>query len=205
MLTIYTAVYGKTYRLLPPEVRAPHLRYLCFTDDPANSAEGVETIIVPPVSEIPELAAKWHKWHPPEGPTLYLDSAYQLLSDPSPWMKCLTCDLGLCAHALRTCCYYEAKVIEKYRRWEGDKIRHQVWRYHRQKFPENFGLWEGGIIFRTPSKLVESFNVMVWEEICAGSIRDQLTIPYCLWSLGLRCDTLPSRMPDMVRQHRSLL
>lgn len=202
MLTIYTAIFGGFDKLHPPEVVSPHLRYVCYTDDSTNVALHVETVVELPRFSCPNRSAKWYKLHPPPGDTLWIDGGYQVLSDPTPWLEGLTADVGLCGHAARACPYMEGKTVKRWRPAEGAILAKQLKRYRKEGLPPHFGLWEGGCIFRRDTPAVAEFNALWWSEIENGSLRDQTALSYCIWKTGIAVNTLPSRMPQMLRQHR---
>ena len=73
-------------------------------------------------------------------------------------------------------------------------------RYERAGFPGDRGLWEGGIIFRRDG-CPRGWQDTWWDEIQNQSQRDQLSLPYALWSTGQSVHTFPARPLDVVKMH----
>lgn len=198
MLTIYTAIFGGRDRLHAPQFRAEGLRYLCFTDGPHNVADGVETIVEPPPSPCPIRAARYHKLHPPPGDTLWLDGAYQLLGDPRPLLSQLDSAVAMCPHPQRSCAYAEAAECAVLGLDDPAIIARQIERYHAKGFPENFGLWETGALFRR-GDCPRDWQELWWHEICHNSRRDQISLPWVLWKSRQRVTALPGpRWPGVL-------
>ncbi|MCC7422019.1 MAG: DUF616 domain-containing protein [Planctomycetaceae bacterium] len=202
MLTVYTAIFGRRDRLLAPTFRHPEVKHLCFTDDPANVADGVETVHIPSWEEwTPNRQAKWFKLHPPTDDTLWIDGSYRLIGDPRPVFESVDA-LGLGKHPWRDCTYTEARECRRHRLDDIATIEMQMDAYRSEGFPERWGLWEGGLIFRRMAELsVRQWQTLWWREICAGSRRDQLSLPYSLWRTGVKVTTLTPRMPSLVEFH----
>lgn len=199
MLTVYTAIYGGRDRLKPPLFTHPEVRHLCFTDDPGNKTDGVETVVAPATSGSPALAAKFHKLHPPAENSLWIDGSYQLIGDPRPVFDRVS-HVGLGRHGERSCAFSEAAVCARHRLDDRSVIARQMERYRQLGFPSDWGLWEGGLIFRRGGlESVQKWQSLWWSEIRSGSRRDQLSLPYSLWKTGLPVLNLPVRSPELVR------
>ena len=51
--------------------------------------------------------------------------------------------------------------------------------------PKNFGLWENNIIFRHNHPINLSLSEMWWNEFNKSVERDQISLPYLIWSRGI--------------------
>lgn len=198
MITIYTAIYGGRDRLHPPLFTHKSIRYLCFTDDPSNTAPSVETVIDRPHKH-PARANRWHKTHPLEGTTIYVDGSYQLISDPRPFIESIDGPVGLVKHNRHTCAYQEAIQIAARKKDDPQVILRQMMRYDRWGFPPGFGLWEGGLIYRHKTAKTD-WQDLWWKEIDNGSYRDQISLAYSLWQTRHPFQGLESR-PACLKLH----
>lgn len=95
-------------------------------------------------------------------------------------------------HPIRNCLYEEARVCKKYRLDYPDVIDKQIAKVEREGYPKNYGLHEGNIILKKHTDIVKEFGSHVWKEIENGSHRDQLSLDYVAWKLGLKIGKLPS-------------
>ena len=100
-------------------------------------------------------------------------------------------DIAICLHGIRNCIYKEAEVCRKHHLDYAEVIDKQMEKYKSEGYPENNGLYETTVILRRHTKEIEKLNEAVWNEICNGSIRDQLSFDYVVWKLGIRVNTLP--------------
>ena len=192
MITIYTAIYGDCDKLHQPAFQHRSIRYLCFTDNPSNTAIGVETIIDRP-HECPARANRWHKTHPPSGTTIYVDGSYQLVGDPREFIDEMAGhQVALVKHNRHTCAYQEAIQIAARRKDEPQVILRQMMRYDRWGMPPGFGLWEGGVIYRH-KETNRDWQDLWWKEIEGGSYRDQISLAYSLWQTKQPIHELASR------------
>ncbi len=71
-----------------------------------------------------------------------------------------------------------------------ETIIEQVKRYEDAGFAKNKGLYECGVIIRRHTKKVIELNNFWWAEYCRGSIRDQISFPYAVDSVGIRVNGL---------------
>lgn len=90
----------------------------------------------------------------------------------------------------RHCAYGEATIRpEKYQK---EPLDQQVAYYRRMGFPENYGLYEGGVAARDMhNKDVENLGVLWMQQNLLWSYQDQVSLPYCLWKTGFEPDVLP--------------
>lgn len=199
---VYTAIYGgrDPLRPVPATARRDGVRFLCFTDDPSLKADGWEVIYLPgPSDHPPWLAAKVIKilGEPlPDETTrsIWLDGSIVFSRDPFRVFHFIPNDLGLFQHNARDCIYHEARECIRRRKDHAVRIERQMERYRDEGHPPRSGLWMGGFLFRRHTEAVKQFNEAWWEEIQAGSRRDQLSLPYVLKKTGIKFNTLSGRV-----------
>lgn len=70
-------------------------------------------------------------------------------------------------------------------------IRWQMENYRKENMPENFGMFECGVIVRDHgNKICQEIMQRWWKEVFTRSYRDQLSFTYCLWKSGMRADAV---------------
>lgn len=117
--------------------------------------------------------------------SVWIDGNIFPLVDAEKYIELLgDCDIAIFKHPYRKCIYEEAPEAQK-RVSEENKglIDSQMNDYRSEGMPENFGLYECGMIIRKHTKIVEEFNNRWWTEITRYSQRDQLSFPYVLWKM----------------------
>ena len=108
--------------------------------------------------------------------------------------------LFTCRHPERDCLYAEADVCIRTRRDDPDTIRTQIERYRREAFPEHAGLPHGGLLIR--KRGCEFFNQCWWDEVMAGSCRDQISFPYAVRRSGIGHLLLPDPIEKFTERLR---
>ena len=185
---IYTAIFGRREtRLYEPRVVSPGAEYVCFTDDPNLHSRTWDIIRERPrFKASPCLSAKWYKVLAHKAlaadRSIWLDANFEILADPLPLFDEFSQDLGLSPFPGRSCIYGEAKIVSRRRYDDPDRIAAQVAMYRGEGHPENWGLFNGGILFRRHTAAMEELDSAWWREITTHSTRDQLSLPYLLWS-----------------------
>ena len=202
-LKIYTCNFGD-YDVLHDPHCIDH-EYACFTDTPTRSIErGIwRSIVCPLRQETPRLEARWYKTHSHEFYThtewtLYIDASLELHRCPVDfleWCRSIAggsdCDMYLFKHPERDCLYREAETCVQMRKDTPERIDSQVARYRAMDFPEHFGLWLGGVLWRRNTEAVKKFNEMWWWELLKGSHRDQISLPVVSHFSGVKFASLP--------------
>ncbi|OFX13195.1 MAG: hypothetical protein A2Z18_11035 [Armatimonadetes bacterium RBG_16_58_9] len=193
-ITVYTAILGGYDKLRAPAVIEPGVRYVCLTDTPASVSEPWETMAAPTPfldmqrnSRAPKIMAHQHIhseysiWH---------DGCFYLAVSPSDLISrdLDGADMALYRHPCRQSVWEEAQACEEFGIGEPELIQEQVMRYRDLGLPN--GLWAGGMVIRKHTKAVERFNCAWWSEYLRRSSRDQLSLPYALWSSGVNYATI---------------
>lgn len=100
-------------------------------------------------------------------------------------------DIAVFKHRGRDCLYEEAEMVKNVKYDSPEVVDKHMQRYRMDKYPEQNGLHETGVILRRHTKAVEDFNNLWWSEVSTGSRRDQLSFDYCLWKSGLKVTEFP--------------
>jgi hypothetical protein len=218
-LVVYTAIFGGIPdRLRPPRGfrAAAGVQYVCFTDR-EHSTAGEEPWEMRPAVWThvdPRRTARYHKIlshvvFPDAESTLWLDGNIRLRA--SPWSVldrhlANGFDIAAFKHRHRGDVYEELEACIRLSKDEPEMMKAQVARYHAAGYPGRNGLAETGVLARRHTEAVRKFNETWWSEIERGSVRDQLSFPYSLWTQGLAFALLegqPDRSPYVIyERHR---
>lgn len=187
---IYTAIMGDYDDLHAPVVINPELKYVCFTNNKSLRSDIWEIRYVENNENIQDgLFAKRfkilpHRLFPEYDTSIWVDANIQIDKDPILLMKKYQkyADILFFPHYARMCIYDEGEVCIHWGKDSKDKILRQLKKYLDEQYPLENGLMCGGYIVRNHNRK-EIVTVMEkwWFEVCNGSIRDQISLPYVLW------------------------
>jgi GT2 family glycosyltransferase len=192
---VYTAITGQRDTLKEPMFVPPGWRFVCFSDD---------TNLQSPIWEIwplawtspdgdPRRTARWHKINTHK---LFSDDPISIWTDASvrvttDWRGLLwhLGSFGMTSykHYQRDCLYAEAQECIRLGLDEPNLILQQVTGYRKDGYPEHNGLLETTILLRrhlVPEMV--RFAELWWGELSRGSKRDQISVNYVAWRLGLQ-------------------
>lgn len=191
-IAVYTAIFGgrDTFIDPPPGDFDCHL----FTDD--ASAKSERALIVKrdsPLLDTVRSARLYkvlsHKFLSQYDYTLWIDGSITLKSVDVPGLvgKYLDgVDLVTFKHFGWSCVYKEAEECASGQYDDPEVIAAQMERYRAEKYPENNGMVETGVLLRRNTPGVAAFNEFWWREIESGSRRDQLSFNYAARKTGLK-------------------
>ena len=148
------------------------------------------------VFESPRKTARWHKINshllfPDADVTVWFDSNLMLLQPVSKFLAHASSDFCAFEHPHRDCTYAEGEEILRLR-WESwDRIPEQLQAYAAAGYPKNNGLLSTRIVIRKNTPEVRALNELWWQHVERYSLRDQISLPYVLWELGVTPGTVP--------------
>ena len=201
-VVVYSCITGGYDDFKEPLFKGSNTQYVMYTDK-ENKRDNSGWCFY----NIPEIGLfdnnyinRYIKMHPFElfaseyDYSIYIDGNVQAVSDLSVLPEMLQSESGFSVHRhrYRDCIYEEEQVCE----WKGkgniQKMKSQVKRYREEGFPAHFGLGECTVIV---TDLKSSNAKMIyqkwWEEyLSSGSYRDQLCLPYVIWKLGMKMDSI---------------
>lgn len=197
-IAIVTAVSGAKDRLEPPANRFESADYLVYTDDPDLRVEGWEVRQLPQWSTDPVFARRRHAravkilqtmlvpgydfyiWH---------DGTHEVVTDPAEMvLRFLPTDehhFAVYRHKSHRCIYEEARRILKVRLDNPELVHRQIRDYRKAGMPRDAGLWETGVLIRRNSEVTRQLELAWWDHLAKYSSRDQLSLPFVEWSLGI--------------------
>jgi hypothetical protein len=81
--------------------------------------------------------------------------------------------------------YDEISACLRLRKDEPEVLHAQRARYAAAEYPAGHGLYETGVVLRQhDNALCRHLDDTWWEELCAGSRRDQVALPFALYRTG---------------------
>ncbi len=197
-IVVYTVVLGGYDVIRPPRVVNSNVRYVAITD---GAAPAPWEVMCPPEStcsrkhETRRLKLLAHELFPDADWTIYFDGQLQLAVDPLALLaECEAWgdgDLYLFRHQDRDCIYAEARAVARIGKDNSANVDPQIERYRAAGFPEQAGLYLGGMLIRRKGAC-NAFNAAWWGEVSSASHRDQLSLPVALASSGVRFTALPA-------------
>lgn len=211
-ITVYTAIFGGKDEYMEPAAGAPYESIL-FTDDPP-AASRTDVVKVDPSFLGPRRTSRSikilsHMWVPgkPEY-AVWMDGSivHEGVDIPGLCREFLR-DSPLAAfhHPHRYCVYDEAECAVKLGISEPVLLGLQTGRYRKEGYPVRNGLALCGILFRrTGDPALKEFERVWWEEVAAGSDRDQVSFGYSAWKTGLRYTVIrhaPEELGFIIRGH----
>jgi hypothetical protein len=136
-----------------------------------------------------------HEYLPDADVTVWLDGNVRLMV-PVKWAvrRWLgEADFATFDHPDRRCLYEEAAFC--IRRGKGNKgrLQAQVAAYRDAGMPTRWSLPETKCVIRRNTPEMAELNEAWWAEIRQRSLRDQVSLPYVCWKLGLKWKPIPGR------------
>lgn len=208
-LAIYTCVFGD-YQGLPAPVGAwTDCEFVCFTDKANLEVPGWLSYFLE-TSEDSVTASRLAKLLPHRYLTnsecsLYLDANIALTRNPFRELEPLLAERPFWApaHSARSCIFKEAIECLILERADLDKLTVEMARYRAIGMPENFGMTENNILFRSHNDLRVIDLMEEWWRLFQGNTgRDQLSLPVALWTTGFNVGTLPADAGFSLFYHR---
>ena len=93
-------------------------------------------------------------------------------------------------HEFRETIWDEAEVCIRNGLDDPDVIRRQVQRYVEAGF-DGSPLYAAFLVVRRNTGLITALNSCWWDEVQGGSVRDQISLPFCLWRCGVEVRVIP--------------
>ena len=135
-----------------------------------------------------------HQWFPRARYSVWHDGNMSLKIRPDQAVQYLgNHDVAMFAHPERACVYEEARAILEMKKALGFEISigTQVKEYKVRGYPAHHGLAATGLVVRRHTEAVARFNDAWWSELVRYSNRDQMSVNYVLWRLGMEYAGIP--------------
>lgn len=194
-VVVYTASIGTAELPPAPHVRDPHVKYVCVSDQlmPIPGWERMEVSR----SANPRRAARRakalsHRLFPTADFAIWIDASFELQVLPTVLindMMTTGCVVAGFRHPDRRRIRDEASVIIENKMARPQDVERQLAAYQSDGFDTEESrqafLTTTGLMVRAHTPLVREFNERWWHEMKAHTLRDQLSIDYCAWKMGL--------------------
>lgn len=193
---IYTCITGGYDKFEEQKIAMPDCDYFVISDRVMKCSGNTEHIhideAIPNNVKDSKLQNRYCKMH---GHTIFKDYAYsiyldgnvEILQDISGYLD-LTNGSGVAfyKHEVRDCIYDEGMAIMLLNKADSKQVKMQLKKYAEEGMPARFGLLAGGAIFRNHKRgLGNQIMEKWWKEYAKWPTRDQLSLMYVLWSMGI--------------------
>lgn len=106
-------------------------------------------------------------------------------------------DIAFFAHPARSCLYEEADAVLSKPTVDAELVRRQVARYRLDGYPAANGLTANGIVVRRHTSDMRELGFRWWAEMTRWwTMRDQLSLQYVMWQMGIPYTVLPGDVFD---------
>lgn len=200
-IAVITALCGDKEKLHDPKVAFCGVDYFAFVDTPQNVTIWKQLPLLDFTSDKKyknRRNAKIYKimphlFFPDYDVHIWHDVSHELIKDPQNienlYLK--NNDIALFKHSERNCIYKEAEIVKDLGYDHMDLLNRQIDYYRSISYPENNGLYELPVLIRKNIPKIQVMNMRWWETLCRYSSRDQLSLPVCLYELGIVPSILP--------------
>ena len=210
---IYTCITGSYDELWAPTVVDPGVIYLCFTDFKMTAVPPWQIIDISYLKLDAKDRNRYvkmypHRFLPKHDISLYVDGSVKIVGNVRELALTATGqreDIFLYDHPQRNCVYDEAAACAHFAHDWIWRISIQMRRYRRLGYPFNHGLFEAGVIIRRDSEQVRRMMDAWWSEYLIGAKRDQLSLPFVAWTLGVALGSLGSSDPRTSQRYLKLV
>lgn len=180
---VYTVNLGAYDSPERPGVVDKGFDYLCITDS-KKPVPGWDSLTVELGDDIlrqsRDIKINIHKYVDGYDVYVYIDGNGRILRSILEYMKrYYKGGILFQTHYARNCTYQEANKVISLGFDTKETVAAQMYKYQRSGLPRNNGLYENGFLIRDNS--ANEFCERWYDEILAGSYRDQLSLPYCIF------------------------
>lgn len=185
MNTIFTAIFGPYDDLKEPQVITPGWQYICFTDQPFESAiwkiEHREMMPQGACRTARFYKLMFHR-HISSEKSIWIDASFTINTNLDEWWdKHFKEPMTCIKHPVRNCIYAEAIACLKRKKDASHLIRKQVSDYRRIGLPAQNGLIASGLIMRKLSQAAIDFCDQWYHQLQVYSSRDQIAFGFTSW------------------------
>ncbi len=194
---IYTCITGGYESVVQPAVIDDRFDYYCITDDPEDLSGvyqwiSADSIISASLADNTRrnrfckiMGARIFKEY---DYSIYVDGNIRIIGGVQKYLEKMN-EYGFLSHghAFEDCIFSEAvRVIAK----SGDDealIKNQMAKYREEGMPRHYGMLHNAVLVRENNNpICVSLMDQWWEELTKFSKRDQLSLTYCMWKMGIK-------------------
>lgn len=170
-----------------------------FTDDPtARVTKNVRIVPCPPQAGVTPVrtarfySANPHLLFPDADVTIYMNGSVRLAVPPERIVEIMgPADMACFKHDRRDCLYEEGYEVARQGIDDPAVVEAQLARYRDAGHPRHWGLWGLSLYVRRHTDRMRALNEAWYEEIKAGSFRDQISFPFVVRKTGVKIAELP--------------
>ena len=193
-IIVCTSLCGGYERLLPPAHLVDGWQYVCFSDSPVESWGIWDIRPIPVDQEDLTRKSRWAKLHlphlfPDAKWIFWQDANIVINSDLSELLENRDPETFLFSvlHPTRTCVYDETMACIAFKKDSPEVLATQAAVYRKAGLPRNFGLYENNFFLVNPRHpYAKDFFTQWWQEYTRFSRRDQISLPYVIYTTGYR-------------------
>ncbi len=201
---VYTVLIGEGDFLRSPAVVEKNTIYVCFSDSLKEC--GAPWRVVPITQKYRDdrrtsrvFKMMPHKLFPYAETTAYVDASIVIKRSVSELIDayCGGQGVSLFVHPSRGCAYVEAQACIDQKKDEVSVLSSQIAAYRKEGFPENYGLFAGGVIIcRGRGDGLHRLLEKWLSEVDKFSLRDQVSLPYVAWNQRAIVNAIPLDIYD---------
>lgn len=194
---IYTANFGDYDDLRPiPEFKG--WDRVVFTDNKDLKVQGWKTVYIQGegVRKQREIKILSNKYLKDYSLSIYQDANMRILASPDEFINVVKYKGGFMSaiHPSRTRIYEEGFRIVQLGKDKSEIVfKHIVNLFEITKMPDNYGLFETGVIIRDNSKDVARLENKWLKYLQLGSHRDQISLPFAKFMTGIDISTFSAQ------------
>ena len=174
-----------------------NFRYVMFTDREVKDDCGWEIVRITSLNHL--ISARYHKHHPqqlfPEAKvSIWLDGTHWPYSSLEPLLDYLgDADIAASRHFCRSTVFEEVTTCAEAGFDAEETFNTQLATYQNEGFPDTLGLYETSYLVRRHTERLLQFQKLWWQEMTQHSMRDQISLMYCLWKHNFPISTIPGQ------------
>lgn len=200
-IAVYTALIGEYDTLKTPLSLDPEIDYICFTDRYFPGLHAWQFRKPAFMHTDATRISRYHKMHPhillQEYDTVVWIDATLLVRETGNLKELVSRHvqskkaISTCRHPYRGDVYSECAACVQHSKDDAEVMHQQMQRYRDAGVSASDSLAETMVVISRPKEAqVASFFELWWKEICSGSRRDQLSLPYVCYQLKLPFNSL---------------
>jgi hypothetical protein len=195
-IAVYTCIIGDYDQPQEPQFKPGNVDYILITDGPFPSTGVWKGIDVRTIKGIPDLddsrISRYVKLHPhlfldDYDYSIYIDGNIKTVGDMRYLIHLLN-QHGFVSnlHRKRECIYEELEACVRVTKDSPQTMREQIDSYRSAGMSEHYGLIEANLLVRDHhNPICVEIMERWWLEIIKHSKRDQLSLPFVLWEMGI--------------------
>ena len=193
-IAVITSIFGTAQNLHDPKVSFDSADYYAFVDRHHDCSVWKQIQSVPfslddkykgrRDAKIYKIIP--HLFLPDYDYWIWVDPTHEPIVDPKVICAMLgDKDIGVFKHGERQCAYEEAAEILRLNIDHPHLVKAQDTYYRSEGFPQGHSLYELPVSVRKNTPTIQSMNMKWWELICRYSSRDQISLPFVMWKMGI--------------------